>query len=103
MKGKTISKRARIGFAELEKQLSSIDSEIEQLGLVKATKEKAIQDYRPIKEEIKQLGKRPKLSFGQLLNQAYEYLKRGEVKKASEIYAELEKIYLELAKALKKR
>ena len=103
MKGKTKPKRVRIKFAELEKDLNSIDSEIERLKLAKAPKERAIQDSRLISEEIKQLGKRPKLSFDQLLNQAYEYLKRGEVKKASEIYAELERMYHALAKALKKK
>lgn len=89
-------------FDELEKQLSTIDSEIENL-TTKVPEKTVLRDSKIIHEEIKQLGKKPKPSFDELLNQAYRYLKAGDVKKASEIYNELEKMYRELAKALKKR
>ena len=89
-------------FAELEKELDSVNSAIDKLESIKAPKKK-LDDSRVISKEMKQIGKKPKLSFDQLLGQAYEYLKAGDVRKASETYLELRKVYIELGHSLKKK
>ena len=90
------------GFAELEKELDSVNSAIGKIESIKVPKEKR-NDSRVIGKEIKQIGKKPKLSFDQLLDQAYEHLKAGDVRKASQIYLELRKMYIELGHSLKKK
>lgn len=89
-------------FAELEKELDSVNSAIDKLESIKISKERR-DDSKVIDKEIKQIGKKPKLSFDQLLDQAYDHLKAGDIRKASEIYLELRNMYIELDHSMKKK